>query len=404
MDIIYILGLSQAVFLSLLIFSKKEKSQKDYVLGVWLAFMGLHLLTYYFHSSGLDQTYPHLLHLGAFFPMLEGPLMFVYVLVTVSETGKLKPVYLLHGLPFLILNAFFLFDFYLLGAEQKLAYYLELTVNPNAVMQVGEFLNRYLGPVYVVLSLVKLQSHKKAILKRFSYTEEIDLTWLRYVLAGLGFVWITVMVGSLLKILGSQTELATQITYASATIAIFFLGYYGIKQQVIYTQPLAESEPPEKPSGIAANPETDRYRKSGLKKEAAEKYLKALLEYMEEEKAYLNGKLSLKDVAGDLGISVNYLSQVINELLQQSFFDFVNTYRVEEVKRLLNEAQHERLTLLAIAYDSGFNSKSSFNHIFKSVTGVTPSEYVKLRQDQHPKSQGRLLGQESRHSGNGPGV
>lgn len=107
---------------------------------------------------------------------------------------------------------------------------------------------------------------------------------------------------------------------------------------------------------------------------------------MEEEKPYLNGKLSLKDVAQYVDISVNHLSQVINEQLHKSFFDFINTYRVEEVKRLLNESRHEQLTLLAVAYDSGFNSKSSFNSIFKKITGVTPSQYLKLKSDQAQNS------------------
>ncbi|MBL4709912.1 MAG: helix-turn-helix transcriptional regulator [Flavobacteriales bacterium] len=97
---------------------------------------------------------------------------------------------------------------------------------------------------------------------------------------------------------------------------------------------------------------------------------------MDEEKPYLNGKLSLKEVAAHLDISVNHLSQMINEQLSKSFFDFVNEYRVKEVKKQLEELKYKEFTLLSIAHNSGFNSKSSFNSIFKKLTGFTPSEYI----------------------------
>ena len=96
---------------------------------------------------------------------------------------------------------------------------------------------------------------------------------------------------------------------------------------------------------------------------------------MDTEKPYLNGKLSLKQVATDLEISTNYLSQVINENMDMNFFDFVNGYRVEMVKEMIKDPSTKNFTLLAIAYDCGFNSKSSFNSIFKKHTGVTPSQF-----------------------------
>ncbi|MCE7996100.1 MAG: helix-turn-helix transcriptional regulator [Roseivirga sp.] len=388
MDIIFVLGASQALFLSLLVFNKKGKSHGDYVLGAWLAFMGLHLIEYYVHSTGIHFEYPHLLGLGECFPMLQGPFMFVYVLLMIGEKGKLKPVYLLHGLPFLIFMIYFLLDFYLLGAEEKLAYYLELVEHGSPVLSIATILNNFLGPVYVVLSLVKLSRHARNISNRFSYTEEIDLKWLRYVLAGMGVVWTAVLVSYILDWFITNEELGNQLIYGTLTVAVFFLGFYGIKQQAIYIPAPATPRPQPQPekARVTVSADTDRYKNSGLKKEAAERYLKELLAYMEEEKPYLNGRLSLKDVAQYLNISVNHLSQIINEQLHKSFFDFVNTYRVEEVKRLLSESRHEQLTLLAIAYDSGFNSKSSFNSIFKKITGVTPSQYLKLKSDQAQNS------------------
>jgi AraC-like DNA-binding protein len=96
---------------------------------------------------------------------------------------------------------------------------------------------------------------------------------------------------------------------------------------------------------------------------------------MKQHKPYLNPELSLQMLANQLDIPPHYLSQVINEQLGQNFFDFINSHRIEEVKARLLDPQYTHLTILAIAFDSGFNSKSAFNSAFKNQTGLTPSQF-----------------------------
>ena len=122
--------------------------------------------------------------------------------------------------------------------------------------------------------------------------------------------------------------------------------------------------------------EVSKYVKSGLKNAEAEKYYGSLLDLIEKEELFQNGKLLLKDVADRLGISNNYLSQIINQKTGKNFFRFINEYRVEKAKQLLAD-KAGKYTILSIAYDCGFNSKSSFNTIFKEYTGKTPSEFLK---------------------------
>jgi len=98
---------------------------------------------------------------------------------------------------------------------------------------------------------------------------------------------------------------------------------------------------------------------------------------METEKPYLEPRITIAELAQRMDIPVNYLSQVINEQLDQNFFDFINTYRVAEFKRLLAEPDFQHYTLLSLAYEAGFNSKSTFNAIFKKITGRTPSDYAR---------------------------
>ena len=108
-----------------------------------------------------------------------------------------------------------------------------------------------------------------------------------------------------------------------------------------------------------------------------EKKYQRLLNFMESEKPYLDGDLTLYDLAAQMQVPPHLLSQIINRQSGKSFFDFVNHYRVEDVKRRIREEAHLRQTLLAIALDCGFNSKASFNRVFKKMTGLTPTELVK---------------------------
>ena len=96
---------------------------------------------------------------------------------------------------------------------------------------------------------------------------------------------------------------------------------------------------------------------------------------MEKEKPYLEMGLTLAVLAGKLFVSSNHLSQVINEKLNKSFFDFVNGYRVEEAKRLLVSPLSSRLSILGIGMEAGFSSKSAFYTSFKKLTGMTPSKF-----------------------------
>jgi AraC-like DNA-binding protein len=174
----------------------------------------------------------------------------------------------------------------------------------------------------------------------------------------------------------------------------FSVSYFGIKQQALFRNreiyrvaeavPEVEKEQPTQPEAAEPLPETpengeekEKYKRSGLKEEDAEIYLKRLLSFMEQEKPYLDAELTIQDLSAKINISKHHLTQILNNHLGKNFFTFVNEYRIDEVKRKLADPAFDHLTILGIAFDCGFNSKSSFNNIFKQYTGYTPSEYKK---------------------------
>jgi AraC-like DNA-binding protein len=118
-----------------------------------------------------------------------------------------------------------------------------------------------------------------------------------------------------------------------------------------------------------------RYKSSGLTLEDATRYKSALLDYMSRNELHKDHSISLGKLAKSLSMTPHALSQVINEQLSSNFNDFINSYRVEEAKKMLEDPERKNFTIASIAYDSGFNTLSAFNVAFKKFTGVTPSQF-----------------------------
>jgi AraC-like DNA-binding protein len=112
-----------------------------------------------------------------------------------------------------------------------------------------------------------------------------------------------------------------------------------------------------------------------------EHIVERLLTCMQSDKPYLEPELSLAQLAAQLSLKPRVLSEALNDVRRQNFFDFINRYRIEEAARLLTSPKDEKLTVLEVLYQVGFNSKSSFNTLFKKYMGITPTEFRRKQQD-----------------------
>lgn len=369
MDAIFIIGATLAFSLLFLVFSKKNKSDGDYVLAAWLTVLGLYYIVLCLYAENVIN-----IKTGFTTPLLLGPFLYVYVLVLTNETGKFKSIYWLHGLPFLLFNLYMQLNLSFPIIAEK-SEYLNFPLSSFYGFMVYYYIT--LGPVYVILSLLRLKKHTENIYENFSYSEQINLHWLKYVTYLYSIFWITIILTHLFSefpVMAVST--LGFVIYLSLTIFIFFLGYFGLKQQTIYKSKPTTGQKCNSVSSTDVAKKEERYKKSGLKQTEAREYLEKLFNYFENEKPYLNGKLCLSDVAAHLDISHNYLSQIINEQLDKTFFRFANEYRVKEVKYRLSMPEYKQYTLLTIALESGFNTKSNFNRIFKKHTGLSPSQYI----------------------------
>jgi AraC-like DNA-binding protein len=144
---------------------------------------------------------------------------------------------------------------------------------------------------------------------------------------------------------------------------------------LIYAMGYLEMRRPEARTNGMGDLSVKKYEKSRLTPERSERYLGKLLNFMGTERPFMDGDLTIQKLAEKLSIPAHHLSQTINERLGQTVSDFINSYRVEEAKKKLLDPALKHLSVLGIAEEVGFNSKSSFNSVFKKHTNMTPSEF-----------------------------
>ena len=233
------------------------------------------------------------------------------------------------------------------------------------------------GAIYIVLVLVTIRHYNERIKEYYASYEALQLRWLQNITSFLVFAWFIFFAENSLVTVGINFS---HFIISSVLVALYLLvlGYMGLlKSGVLESSPQAVQEDGSLgPESIEAAA-TAKYERSGLSPEVAQRYKMDLLELMERERLFVRSDLTLPQLADRLSVSPHNLSEVINTQIGKNFYEFVNAYRVEQVKRDLHDPAKQNLKMLSIAYDAGFNSKASFNTVFKQFTSLTPSEYRK---------------------------
>ncbi len=220
---------------------------------------------------------------------------------------------------------------------------------------------------YTVLSYITIRKHQRKIQLFSSNTEGINLNWLEYIILVILGVNIIYVVYNLFY----DPKSLNFFINAVFLLVIYCVGYYSLKQKEIY--PLEEKQRKELIS-INDNTDTEEVKRKLIPDEELARIKSQLENMMETRQPYLDSELNLIRLAEMLSVSTHHLSYVINTGFQKNFFQYVNEFRVEYAQKLLKDSQ-SKLSILGIAYESGFNSKTSFNTTFKKITGQTPSEF-----------------------------
>jgi len=375
MSELYLIGFAQSIFFMLLILTKKKVELKDLILSSYILILGLNLIFIYWDQTGFHQKNPVIILVDLAYWTLLGPLLYLYIELSAVKRQVFKWKHLVHLLPLIFIliafSKYFSSDF-----EGTFFEYQENSI----LFYAGLIVWMYNSPIYYILSLIKLRSHKKRIKKYFATPKNVDLKWLNYLVHGFAiFLFFLLFKGFILRILNIDLNLNSyHLTWAVMVIYIFGIGFFGYKQKGIFSD--FEAEDLEvKEIKISENEKTnfpkEQYLKSSLKDEEARRILTSLEKIMQAEKPYLEYDITLPKLAQLVGTTSHKLSQVINENYKLNFFEYINKFRLNDVKTLLKNPEKASEKIMALAYDCGFNSKSAFYNFFKRETKLTPSEY-----------------------------
>jgi AraC-like DNA-binding protein len=360
-DPILYIGISQSFFAGLLISTKRPFTIANRLMAAWLFLICIEL-TFALLNSRVIEMYAF-----PFVAFTYGPLLFLYVQSMTNPQRKISWLASIHFIPFI---AFFavsvIFRSYPLMRDLRNFFIPDRFMPLRIVYSTFFFLS---VSVYSILSFIEIRKHQANLKNLVSYTSGvITLNWLKILSISFYVAFVILFILGGLNMIGDIIPFDPYfVVFAFIALFSFVYSFYGIKQPVIFGQELRINEDEKK--------ETEKYSRSGLKEKQAEQYLEKLIHVMETDKPYLDRDLSIHELSVITDIPRHHITQVLNEKHGKNFFTFINEYRVKEVISRFNDPANNNFTILAIAYDSGFNSKTTFNSIFKSQTGLTPSEF-----------------------------
>jgi AraC-like DNA-binding protein len=367
--VIGLLAVGQGLLLAYFLGSKRTNLKANRLLASLFALFCIYVLAAVSGLSGTFRDLPHTIGITYPFPLLFGPVWYLYTRLLTSPERQLSQKDALHFLP--ALAGFVQLTPYLLkSAEWKIGL-MEGTRQIPADLIAGSFLMSVHGLVYLSMTLVLLRRHVVRLLDLFSDLQRKDLRWLRTITLIIGLIWLLITGLQVLRLSGADVpENLGPVGGSGVAVLILVTGYLGLRQTEIFDAVPHRVEP--QPAGET---QEGGYKKPGLTTERRAEILEYLRVEMEEKRSYLKPSLTLRDLAQRLSVSEHHLSEAVNTGLGKSFFDMVNGYRVEEVKRRLQDPKNSSFTLTAIGFDAGFSSKSSFNEVFRKMTGTTPSSF-----------------------------
>lgn len=380
-----LLGTGQGLFLAVVLATKQTNSTANKVLAVAMLAFSVSIFERVYYAREYYHDFPHLIGVSVPLVFVFGPILYLYAQAVSTGGQSFRMASLLHFVPFLLVTLRLL-PFYLQDGPAKLAFLQDLFQNgPPRYLAIIEHLQYPHGIIYVFLTIGVLRSHQARMRQTRSSIERINLLWLRNLTIAIAAIWALATGLHLMDLAGIELPMESSLTPLAVSVLVYAVGYQGLKQPEIFQQPIPRNEANwETPIPVPATQvgtqegvpgEGAGYEKSGLTPAQAEACMEQLLRVMEEKQPHRNSLLTLQELADEMALSAHNLSEVINTQAGKNFYDFVNRYRVEEAMRRLQDPRYAHLTILAIAEESGFNSKSTFNAFFRKATGLTPSQY-----------------------------
>jgi AraC-like DNA-binding protein len=365
-----VITMSISLFLALFLVTVKTEhklSNRLFAFFLVLTAIDISVNLGYFFEIPLDAR----IFIGSVF-FLQLPTFYLYVLSVCYSDFKLKPGHLLHIIPFLIANLILLPRFYTVSLASKISF-LEKSSSMLEIQLNHIFIHIQIV-LYLIAAFMILRKARKIYLENYAGASIESLNWLFQFTVALSVFFFIALLKNIFKFtpypnISGWLKIGL---FIFELIIIFWYLYKALNNPGLFRNIDSKLK-------LVKNIISEGKNSAQLvvhEKDYNEELLK-LKKYMIEEKPFLNPSLTIQDISNAIGIPVRDLSLLINHKLEQHFYDFVNTYRVENAMDILKDVTKNKVTILEILYHVGFNSKSSFNTAFKKHTGNTPTSYRK---------------------------
>ncbi len=336
-----------------LLFEKKENRQANRFLSLMILSMCL-TFTPFIIETHFWNTYEWLAWLPFSLAYWIGPSFYFYIRTLTGASVHFRKKDLWHFAP-IVLN--YLHSIY---------HAIIVNTNPwpifHHVAEVLESAAIVSVVIYLIVSFKLVKKYQRSLLDNVSTIEKIDLRWVNQIIYVIGvcclliiiFLVVSQTVGGRYALIEWDDPRAFILLLYSCIL--YWLSISGFKQAQTHKIPLSDF-----------SVETNQEEFSAI--------IRTLKESIERDKLYRNQEFSLADLSKATEIAERAISDSINQELGKNFFQFINEYRVEEVKAMLKDPKKDHLKIMSLALDAGFNSKATFNRIFKTYTGQTPNDF-----------------------------
>ncbi|MFX1399549.1 MAG: helix-turn-helix domain-containing protein [Promethearchaeota archaeon] len=368
LTIILIFGI-QAIVLVVLILKKRPIKQSNIFLALILFFfalisidIALNNLLYTFNKTNLIRYFQLQLLFGI------GPSLYFFTKCITDPDYHILPKEYIHFIPVILEFIYYRTNIYQNGLDYRMEFYengltsiYQIPLEPFSLIYIFlQWLAIASVIIYIFLSVRLFHRYKIWVKRNYSNLTSKSLGWLKIPLLLYSAFWISWVILRLIDTFIFQNNLADFYllpTFIGMSVVTSWIGFKGyVKSQI---------------DAIGFSKESLKVKSKSTNPEVA----KEIINLMLTQKPYLNPDLDLLKLSEMIDMNSKIVSQIINTDLEMNFYEFINKYRVEEFKHRLRNRDSDKFSLMGIAYDCGFNSKSTFNHVFKKITGQTPSEY-----------------------------
>jgi AraC-like DNA-binding protein len=359
----------QLLFVAFFLFqSKRGKSISNKILALVFLMLSIAAINLYWIVFGIQTNIPQLVFVDDTFLFAYGPLMYLFTQSVLFKNYTLKKKHLIHFIPFLISVCAAIV--YIFSADVTSLSQATMQMKSNQIplfFRMGEMLILFYILFYLFKSKREVRKVLDSAFEKYSSIDQEEFRSLKFVINSFIILFLLAFIHSVLPFIGVRGGL-----FITLLLMVLFTFYF--INSVLFKMLKQTTND----SGLITQPNyehKEKYAGSRLTQEALKTLKDKLWSYMKSNERYLDSELNINDLSNELNLPSKILSQVINEGYDCNFFDFVNEFRVDAAKSLFKNQTDENMTIQEVMYDSGFNSKSSFNTAFKKFTGVTPTQF-----------------------------